>query len=85
MQSFSIQPKKFRIHLQLYSDMDINREIEYWSRKIKIPRSQFIRPYIKKSSQNRINHKGGYGHGTCNLVVGDARIWERVMMSIKII
>ena len=77
--------KKFRIHLQLYSDMDINREIEYWSRKIKIPRSQFIRPYIKKSSQNRINHKGGYGHGTCNLVVGDARIWERVMMSIRVI
>ena len=81
----SVSKSEIRIQLHLYSDMNINREIKYWSETLKIPAKQFARPYIKKTSSKRINHKGGFGHGTCNARVGGARLAEKVRMAIKAI
>ena len=83
--SLKIPKAKIKIQLHLYSDMNINREIKYWSETLKIPTEQFARPYIKKTSSKRINHKGGFGHGTCNARVGGARLAEKVHMAIKAI
>ncbi|PJE69579.1 MAG: hypothetical protein COU98_01245 [Candidatus Staskawiczbacteria bacterium CG10_big_fil_rev_8_21_14_0_10_38_10] len=80
-----IPKDRIKIELQLYNDMNVQREIEYWSKILKIPKNQFNHPYIKKTSVTRINHKGGFGHGTCNARVGDARISEKVLMAIKAI
>ena len=65
--------------------MDIRKEIDFWSKTLIIPVNQFSKPYIKKTSSSRINHKGGFGHGTCNATVGNARLSEKVLMSIKVI
>ena len=80
-----IPAEKFRAYLHLYNDMNINQETEYWSKEIAIPRSQFVRPYVKKSSQYTINHKGVFGHGTCNVYVGDAKITQQVLAGIKVV
>jgi hypothetical protein len=80
-----IPKEKIKIYLQLYNDMDIRKEIDYWSKTLIIPINQFSKPYIKKTSSDRINHKGGFGHGTCNATVGNARLSEKVLMSIKVI
>lgn len=83
--SLSVPKKNIRVELHLYKDMDINEEIQYWSKILKIPLSQFAHPYIKKTSSKRINHKGGFGHGTCNARIGSVPLTEKVLMSIKAI
>lgn len=83
---FKIPKEKLRIDLQLYSDMNITKEINYWSKKLKISTKQFTKPYIKKTNSQKIEHnKGGFKHGTCNIRFGNARLSERVLMSIKAI
>src|SRR3989338_10613798 len=77
--------KKLRIHLHLYSDMGIEEKIHFWSKKINVPRNQFTKPYVKKNSSVNINRKGRFGHGTCCVNIGDARLSERILMTIKAI
>ncbi|MFH1968643.1 MAG: helix-turn-helix domain-containing protein [bacterium] len=78
-----IPREKIRIALHLYNDMDINKEIKFWSNKLNIPKNQFSKPYIKQSSIKAINYKRGFGHGTCNARINDARLSEKVLMGIK--
>ena len=77
--------KKLRIHLHLYSDMNIKEKIHFWSKKIAIPINQFAKPYIKKNSSTSITHKGRFGYGTCCVNIGDARLSEKILMTIKAI
>ncbi len=79
----NVPKNKIGVRLQLYADMSIKDEVNWWSGKIGIAESYFKKPYIKKTKQNRITYKGGYGHGTCNIVVHDRDINECVMMGIK--
>ena len=80
-----VEKSRMRVALQLYSDMNIKKEMAYWSNILEIPLSQFNKPYIKKTSSLRINHKGSFGHGTCNIKIGDARLSEKIIMAIKAI
>lgn len=82
---WNVPRSKLKVQVHLYRDMNIAREINYWSEELNIPKKQFNRPYIKESSTKKINHKRGFGHGTCNLSLGDARLSERVLMGLKVI
>jgi len=84
-ESFNVPREKFSVQLHLYSDMDIDKEIGFWSKELKIEKKQFIRPYIKESLSSQITHKGAFGHGTCNLRIGDVRLFEKVIMGLKVI
>lgn len=81
---FKIPQNKIRVHLHLYSDMDIQQEMVYWNKELKLPLSQFNKPYIKESTRTNIDHKG-IGHGTCGLAVNKIRLKEKIMMDIKAI
>jgi hypothetical protein len=81
--SLDVSRDKIKVQLHLYNDMAINKEIDFWSKTLKINKKQFTKPYIKESRFNKINHKGGFGHGTCNISIGDARLSERVLMALK--
>lgn len=81
----NVPKTKLKIYLHLYEDMHIEQTTEYWSKILNIPTIQFVKPYIKKNLLKNINHKGGFGHGTCNVKIGDARLTERIIMSIKAI
>ncbi len=85
IKSLKVPKEKLRVQLHLYKDMDVKKEIQFWSKTLNVPLSQFYNPYIKKSSSKRINHKGGFGHGTCNVRIGDARLSEKILMAIKVI
>jgi transcriptional regulator with XRE-family HTH domain len=76
---------KIKIALQLYSDMNIEMEMRFWSETLSIPLVQFSKPYIKKNSSIRINHKGSFGHGTCNARVNDVTLGQKIFMSLKVI
>ena len=80
----SVPKDKIRVYLHLYKDMDIDKEISFWSKQLKIPLGQFIKPYVKSSNREDLTQKG-FGHGTCGLIVNDIHLKERIMMGIKVI
>ncbi|MDD3399892.1 MAG: helix-turn-helix domain containing protein [Candidatus Pacebacteria bacterium] len=81
----SVPKKEIKIQLCLYDDMNIAKEIRYWSDTLEIPENQFNRPYVKKTSSKRINHKGGFSHGTCQAKIGNTPLAEKILMSIRVI
>lgn len=77
-----IPKEKIHVLVHLYKDMDIEDSLNYWSKLLQIPRSQFSNPYIKSSNRSDIDYRG-YGHGTCNLRVYNAEMKHRILMAIK--
>jgi len=78
-----IPRKKIRIDLQLYQDMDVKEKLNFWSKELNLLTEQFNKPFIKISSEQRINHKGGFGQGTCAISFYNVNIKDKVMMSLK--
>ena len=79
-----LDKSKIRVHLHLYSDMNTEKEIEFWSKTLEVPKPQFTKPYIKVNSSEMIN-RGTFGHGTCTIKVANARVSEKVIMGLKAI
>lgn len=82
---FKVPKSKLRIYLHLYKDMHIKKEMIFWAKILDIPLQQFQKPYIKNSALSGLTYKNGFNHGTCNAIIGDARLSERVLMGIKAI
>jgi len=82
LNSLHVPKEKIKVDLQLYSDMSIESEVNYWSDELNLSINQFRKPYIKKSKRVDIDQKG-FGHGTCTLVVNDVLLKEKIMMGIK--
>lgn len=80
-----VSSDKIKIRLQLYSDMIVIKEINFWSKELSISKAQFKKPYIKTSSSSSITYKRGFGHGTCNIIIGNVRLMEKIMINLKII
>lgn len=78
-----IPKDKLRIHLHLYSDMNISKEINFWSKTLGISKKSFQKPYVKKSTINSLTYKNGFGHGTCSIVYDNKSISDYVLMGIK--
>ena len=79
-----IKKDKLKVQLHLYNDMDAEKEIEYWKNVMDINRDQFVRPYIKKTSSQRIDHPS-FGHGTCNVYTCDVKLKHKIMAGIRVI
>lgn len=77
--------EKLKVRFHYYSDMDIELENKYWQDILDLPISQFRNPYIKHSLRSQIREKGGFGHGTCDLMVYDTALKENILMGIKVI
>ena len=77
-----VQKEKIIIRLHLYSDMNVNDEIEYWHKVAGLPKSSFRRPYIKKSKLSELTYISR-GHGTCNVIVQNRDIAEMVHQTLK--
>ena len=82
--ALGISRRKIKVRLHLYRDMNINAETKYWSELLRIPRSQFTKPYIKNTTLKSITYKG-FGHGTCDIRYGNVGLKEEIIMGIKAI
>ena len=80
-----VDSKKINITLQLYIDMNINKEIKFWSEQLALPAHLFKKPYVKKSTLSGLTYKRGFGHGTCNIRVYNRDLAEHVHMAMKYI
>jgi len=83
--SFGVEKNKIKIKLHLYKDMDINKETTFWAKTLKISKRQLKKPYIKESRFSGLSYKKGFGHGTCNALLGNAIVAKRVMMGLKVL
>lgn len=81
----NVPAEKVKVRFHYYSDMDIELENKYWQGILNLPISQFRNPYIKQSLRTQIREKGGFGHGTCDLMVYDTILKEKILMGIKVI
>lgn len=82
---FDVPREKLKVSLHLYSDMDAARETKFWSVKINLHASQFLKPYVKESKTSDLTRKGGFGHGTCSVRIENARLAEKVLLGLKVI
>lgn len=78
-----INKKDLTATLHLYTDMDIKKETDYWSKILGISDKQFRKPYIKNTNLSRINHKGGFGHGTCRIAFYSVELKQKIMMQLR--
>lgn len=85
LELLGINKKDLKIKLHLYSDVNINDSIAFWSKEIKIPAGQFKKPYIKKTKLKSITYKSGFGKGTCCVIFGGRNLWEYITMGLKYI
>lgn len=84
VKSLSIPKNKIKVQVHLYKDMDVKKELEFWSRELKIPLVQFNNPYIKNSNKSDLDQKG-FGHGTCGLSSSNTVIKENILMALEAI
>ena len=83
LELFNVKRKDLKIKLHLYSDMNIKKGLDFWSKELKIPLSQFRKTYVKKTSLKSITYKNGFGKGTCCVMFDNRDIWEYIMMGLR--
>ncbi len=83
MELLGVPRTELKVRLHLYIDMDAAKQIRFWSDVLKIPPENFMKPYIKDSKFSSLTYKNSFGQGTCSVTYGNARLHDKVMMSLK--
>jgi len=85
LQAFGVSKDRLRVHVHLYTDMDIKTELSYWSKALDLPLVSFTKPYIKSSSRIGLSYKQKFTHGTCNVLYHNRDVSEYVLMALDYI
>ncbi len=83
MNMLGIENKDMKVVLHLYSDMNEETSIKYWSDTLNIPLTNFKKTYRKKSNLSDLSYKNGFGHGTCMVRIYNKKLFNLIMMGIK--
>ena len=83
LELMNIPKNKLKVNLHLYSDMNISRQISFWSNELKIPISNFRRPYIKKTKLSDITYRNGFRKGTCSVIYENKPMVDYVLSAIS--
>jgi len=82
---FKVPKDRLRVHVHLYADMNVRKELQYWSKTLKLPLSSFRKPYIKKSNRTGLTYMQKFTHGTCNLIYENRDVSEYILQSLEYI
>lgn len=85
LESLGVQRANLRVRLQLYSDMNPAKEINFWSKVLRLPHSAFRAPYIKTTRFADITYRNGFGHGTCNILYHNRVMNDHVLSLVELI
>lgn len=80
-----VKEEKIKVQLHLYSNMNIEKQINFWSKSLSLPKNQFRKPYIKKNTTNGISYMGQFGQGTCTVLYEDVNLYHKTLMYLKFI
>ena len=78
-----VKREAITVRLHLYKDMNIDNEVNFWSKELGVGKEQFRNPYIKNSNKTSLTYKVGFGHGTCNIRVSNVILQRKVLMGLK--
>ena len=85
LEVLGVPKKKLRIYVHLYADMDVKKELKYWSKTLGLPLSAFRKPYIKDSKRSGLSYPQRFTHGTCNVIYNNRDVSEYVMSALDYI
>jgi len=81
--NLGVDKRKLKINLHLYSDMNIKKQVKYWSDFLCINECQFRKPYIKNTKLTDITYRNGFGQGTCSVIYDNRDVSEYVLQGIR--
>lgn len=79
LEMLGVPRTKVKVQLHLYSDMNIERESQYWKKQLLLPDSCFRSPRVKNTTRAGLTYKNGFGHGTCDIIVDSRDASEMVL------
>ena len=85
LELLGVPKSRLRMHVHLYTDMNVQKELQYWSKTLKLPLSSFRKPYIKKSNRAGLTYMQKFTHGTCNLIYENRDVSEYILQSLDYI
>ena len=77
---FVLDERKFRVCLHLHSYHNQDQQISFWSKITRIPKNQFIKPYIK--DHTGIRKREGY-QGCASIRYHDTNLSKQLLMMAK--
>ena len=80
---YRVDEKKLRILLYCYSNQNPKKLTNYWSKLLQIPKSQFIKPYVRKDFKEE--KRGVMPNGLVHIRYSDKRLLEQIKSEIDII
>ena len=81
-QIFRVKEKRLRVLLYCYSNQSVNKLINYWVRELKIPRNQFIKPYVRQDFNARKINKMPYG--VVHIRYNDTKLYRQIIQEVDI-
>lgn len=80
---YRVDEKRIRILIYCYGNQNTQGLIDYWSLKLFIPQSQFIKPYVRYDyNEQKVNKMP---HGLVHVRYNDKRLFLKIMDEIDII
>ena len=80
---YQVKESKLRILLYCYANQNPKELIYFWSKLLKIPKKQFIKPYIRQDFKpEKINKMP---HGVIHIRYCDKKLFSQIMREIDII
>ena len=79
---YRVNEKRLRIYLYCHTNQNINDLLNYWSILLEIPKSQFIKPYVRKDfNKTKINKMS---HGLVHIRYSDKKLLMHIKAEIDI-
>lgn len=78
--SFNLDENKFRVCVHLHHYHDIEKQLKFWSGITRIPRNQFIKPFLKKNTGKII--RKSY-EGCVSIRYHDTALGRQLLMTAK--
>lgn len=82
-QIYQVKESKLRILLYCYGNQNTKNLINFWSKLLKIPKKQFIKPYIRQDFNSKKINK--MPHGVIHIRYCDKKLFSQIMLEIDII
>lgn len=77
---YRVKEEKLRVGLYCYKNQDPKELINYWSQLLKIPTSQFIKPYVRENYNEK--NKDVMPHALVHIRYADKRLFVQIKSEI---
>ena len=78
-----IPREKMKAWLNLYGNMDIEKEKEFWIRETGFSSDQFYKPSVRVLQKASFSYQDSHRHGTCSIYIGGVEKNREVRMATK--